>query len=90
MNAEQGFEVGPTAKPGTPKDPKPARVVKLLGRSPMDESRVDRLIRLAEEAAINGDTDRATTLLEVLRPAIYLRNREIKELDRMMKVTAND
>ena len=47
-------------------------------------------MRLAEEAAVNGDTDRAEILLEVLRPAIYLRNREIKELDRMLKVTADE
>ena len=56
----------------------------------MTESRVDRLMRLAEEAAIEGDTDKAEILLDVLRPAIYLRNREIKELDRMMKVTADE
>ena len=56
----------------------------------MTESRVDRLLRLAEEAAIEGDTDRAEILLEVLRPAIYLRRQEIRELERMVKVTNDD
>jgi len=56
----------------------------------VSESRVDRLLRLAEEAAIDGDSERSAALLEVLRPAIYLRNREIKELDRMLKVSADD
>lgn len=52
----------------------------------MTEQRVERLLRLAEEAAIDGDTDKSAALLEVLRPAIYLRNREIKDLQKM---TAN-
>ena len=49
----------------------------------MGESRVDRLLRLAEQAAVEGDTDKSSALLEVLRPAIYLRNREVKELRRL-------
>ena len=47
-------------------------------------------MRLAEEAAIEGDLEQAEALLAVLRPAIYLRNREIKELDRMLKVPIDD
>ena len=49
----------------------------------MGESRVDRLLRLAEQAAVDGDVDKSAALLEVLRPAIYLRNREVKELRRL-------
>jgi hypothetical protein len=56
----------------------------------VEESRVDRLLRLAEEAALNGDNDRSEALLEVLRPAIYLRNREIKELEKMVANVAAD
>lgn len=55
-----------------------------------EESRVDRLMRLAEEAALNGDGDRTEALLAVLQPAIYLRNREAKDLAKMMKVTADE
>lgn len=56
----------------------------------MNESRVDRLLRLAEEAATEGDYDKTEALLDVLRPAIYLRNREIKDLEKMVKVTADE
>jgi hypothetical protein len=52
----------------------------------MSESRVERLMRLAEEAALAGDTDRAHALLAVLSPAIYLREQETKALKRLMKV----
>jgi hypothetical protein len=50
----------------------------------MTESRVDRLLRRAEEAAESGEYDRSEALLDVLRPAIYLRNREVKELQKMV------
>jgi hypothetical protein len=52
----------------------------------MSESRVDRLLRRAEESAEAGDNDKSDQFLAVLQPAIYLRNREIKELEKM---TAN-
>lgn len=48
-----------------------------------EESRVDRLLRRAEEAAEAGEFDKSEALLEVLRPAIYLRNREVKEMNRI-------
>lgn len=48
-----------------------------------EESRVDRLLRRAEETAEAGEFDKSEALLEVLRPAIYLRNREIKEMRRI-------
>ncbi len=54
--------------------------------SSLNESRVDRLLRRAEEAAEAGDNDKSDQFLAVLQPAIYLRNREIKELEKM---TAN-
>ena len=54
------------------------------------ETRVERLLRLAEEAAMNGDTERSSALLEVLRPAIYLRNREVKELEKMVANVSAD
>jgi len=56
----------------------------------VEESRVDRLLRLAEEAAIDGDNDRSAALLDVLRPAIYLRNREVKELEKMAAHVTTD
>ena|GEM_PF-6440576 len=54
----------------------------------MSESRVDRLLRLAEESALAGDSDRTENLLAVLSPAIYLRNLEIRELRKLTKQTA--
>jgi uncharacterized protein HemY len=53
----------------------------------MVESRVDRLLRLAEDAALAGDYDRSEALLEVLRPAIYLRRQEVKDLEKMLTPT---
>lgn len=59
--------------------------------SSMTESRVDRLLRRAEESAEAGDNDKSDQFLALLQPAIYLRNREIKELRKMAeKVTADD
>jgi hypothetical protein len=48
-----------------------------------EESRVDRLLRLAEQSAVEGEFEKSGALLEILRPAIYLRNREIKEMNRI-------
>lgn len=53
----------------------------------MSESRVDRLLRLAEESAVAGDTDKTDTILSVLRPAIYVQQLEVKALHKMSKVT---
>jgi len=55
-----------------------------------EESRVERLMRLAEAAALEGDTDKAHALLAVLSPAIYLRDQETKALKRMTKVTIDE
>jgi len=54
------------------------------------ESRVERLIRLAEAAAVAGDFDQTAALLAVLNSAIYLRGQEIRELKRMAKVRAGE
>jgi len=52
----------------------------------MSESRVDRLLRLAEEAAVNGDSDKCEDILTVLAPAIYVQR--LKALQNMTeKVT---
>lgn len=45
-----------------------------------EESRVERLLRKAEEAADSGETDKADTYLEILHPAIFLKQREEKAL----------
>lgn len=55
----------------------------------MSETRVDRLLRLAEEAAVEGDTDKTDTILSVLRPAIYVQRLEVKALRKMMMDTAD-
>jgi hypothetical protein len=48
---------------------------------------VDRLLRLAEESALAGDSERTESLLAVLSPAIYLRNQEIRDMRKMAKIT---
>lgn len=48
----------------------------------MPDERVERLLAKAERAADEGEVDKAEAYLEILHPAIYLRNREVKELRR--------
>ena len=55
----------------------------------MSESRVDRLLRLAEEAAVAGDSDKTEDILSVLAPAIYVQRLEVKALNKMTKVTVD-
>ena len=55
----------------------------------VSESRVDRLLRRAEEAAESGENDKSDQFLAVLAPAIYVQRLEVKALRKMMKVTAD-
>ena len=57
---------------------------------PVEESRVDRLLRLAEEAAVSGDTDKTDNLLAVTRTAIYVQRLEVKALEKMAARTTNE
>lgn len=52
----------------------------------MDESRVERLFRMAEEAAIEGDSERTFALLGVMSAAEHLEQKERKALRKMLKV----
>jgi hypothetical protein len=58
--------------------------------SSMTESRVERLLRLAEESAVAGDSDKTESILLVLAPAIYLQRLEVKALRKMAKVAVAD
>lgn len=51
----------------------------------MREDRVDRLLRLAEEAAVAGDEIRVNAFLDIADRAIYLRNWEVRALKRLWK-----
>jgi hypothetical protein len=50
----------------------------------MTETRVDRLLRRAEEAAEAGDTDKSDQFLAVLAPAIYVQRLEVKALKKAL------
>lgn len=57
----------------------------------MTETRVDRLMRRAEECAEQGEYDKCEQFVSILGPAIYLRTLEVQELKRLTKtVTATD
>lgn len=49
----------------------------------MSESRVERLMRLAEEAAMSGEFDRCYHLMGIAQTALELRKQESEEIQQM-------
>lgn len=51
----------------------------------MAESRVDRLLRLAEEAAIEGEAEKTFALLSVMAAVDEFTRREVRALKKLAK-----
>lgn len=58
---------------------------------PAEESRVDRLLRLAEEAVMAGEYEKGYNLVNIAHTALEVQKQEVEVLDKMTaNVTTDD
>jgi hypothetical protein len=58
--------------------------------SGMTESRVDRLLRLAEQAVLSDEFEKADTLVNIAQTALEVRQQELEEIQKMMATSERD